>query len=843
MARVFPLHSTGPPASCFKDPTNIVNYRQRGWVNVGRTRMVLFDILHGFYNIRKVIQKEVGENANYLIFQAGIKGGYSFLVPMIRGERIDPGPQGFRDALSIYTDAGFGDFRIQELNWDNGWACITCDSSFEGWIHARKRRRRTLPSCDYTRGIVLAFMRATHRFAGTDLESHLDCVETSCLAAGDDVCEYLIGTHDEIRAHGFECSKPRKSIQEQLRERVRQKTSEIKEANRFYENILKNAPVGIFTLDSRGVIASANPALTKIAGITHREFIGMSLLNNDTSLSRSLSDHVSRGLGGESFELVNYSFNGTDSPPRFVTVKGIPLKNARGDPEGLLCIAEDTTEKTLSSRRVEYLKTYNENIIHSITDGIMVLDPALRIQTWNRKMEEIFQVKAERVLGKSFVRVAGSLAEPRIFDHLRTVIGTGVPITQKGVRIPTKTRGTIVLNLKIIPLFDEQREIAGLIVLHEDVTDRERIEIRYQNLFETANDGILVMDLDGHFVSVNRRALEMLGGDLDSLRGTSFCRFLSSDRRPLFTERLARVARGQEVEPCELQITRISGEKIPVEISITGIKSREKSIGLQAIMRDIRERKRIEQELINASRLSAIGELASGVAHEINNPLASVAGYAEEMLDLICEEKNLNSHDLEDFKDYLTTIIDQTYRCKAITQNLLNFARQTDFSQVKISLNGLIEKTLSLLELDEKVVKAKIVTDFGLEPCPVETDPSQLQQVFLNMLKNAIAAVGSDGLITLRTRYENGTVTVQFQDNGIGIPKENLEKIFSPFFTTKPPGSGTGLGLSICSSIIGNLKGTIDVQSEVGSGTTFTITLPTGSSGEKSPKRFSPWTT
>lgn len=473
----------------------------------------------------------------------------------------------------------------------------------------------------------------------------------------------------------------------------------------------------------------------------------------------------------------------------------------------------------------------------------MVLDPALRIQTWNRKMEEIFQVKAEKVLGESFARVAGSLADSRIFNQLKNVISSGVPAEEKGVRIPTKTRGTISLNLKIIPLFDKQREITGLVVLHEDVTDRERIEIRYQNLFETANDGILVTDLHGRFVSINRKALEMLDGDPDTLRGTSFCRFLSPDRRPLFREWLARVTGGQGIEPCELEITRTSGEKIPVEINITAIKNRERSIGLQAIMRDIRERKRIEQELIHASRLSAVGELASGVAHEINNPLASVAGYAEEMLDLICEKKNLDVHDLEDFKDYLTTVIEQTYRCKAITQNLLNFARQTDFSRVKISLSGLIEKTLSLLDLDEKVGKAKIVTDFAPEPYPVETDPSQLQQVFLNMLKNAIAAVGSDGLITLRTRYENGTVTVEFQDNGMGIPKENLEKIFSPFFTTKPPGSGTGLGLSICSSIIGNLKGIIDVQSEAGLGTTFTITLPTGRSGEKTQKRCLPWTT
>jgi len=819
-----------------------MHYRQRGWLNVGRTRMVLFDVLHGFHSIRKVVQEEVGGNANYLIFQAGIKGGYSFLVPMIRGGRINPGPRGFINALSIYTDAGFGDFQIQEMDWKRGWGRVTCYGSFEGWIHTRKRKTRTIPSCDYSRGIILAFMKVTHRFAGTGLEPRLDCVETSCLAAGCDFCEYLIGTREDIRAHGFECSKPRKSIREQLRERVRQKTSEIKGANRFYEGILKNAPVGILTLDSQGVITSANPAVTKITGITHRELIGMSLLNNGTSLSRALSNRLGQGLRGESFELVSFSLNGTDKPERFVSVKGIPLKNAQGDSHGLLCIAEDTTEKTLAARRVEYLKTYNENIIQSITDGIMVLDPSLKILTWNRKMEEIFQVKAERVLGKCFGRVAGSFASSRLFDQLRSVTHCGVPAEDKGLRIPTRTRGTIVLNLKIIPLFDQQREIAGLIVLHEDITDRERIEIRYQNLFETANDGILVMDLDGHFVSINRKALDMLGARFEGLRGVSFSRFISPERRPLFKEHLARVANGQGVEPCELEITRISGEKIPVEINITGIKNREKMIGLQAIMRDITERKRIEQELIHASRLSAVGELASGVAHEINNPLASVAGYAEEMLDLICEKGALSSRDLEDFKDYLSTIIEQTYRCKEITQNLLNFTRQTDFRPVRTNLNGLIEKTLSLLELDTKLEKKKIVKDFGPESYPVETDPSQLQQVFLNILKNALDAVGPDGVITLRTKYKDGAARIQCQDNGIGIPKENLRRIFNPFFTTKPPGRGTGLGLSICCSIIESLKGTIEVESRVGSGTTLTVTLPAKRPGKKRVKRCSAWT-
>jgi len=563
-----------------KNPIDIIHYRQKGWLKVGRTRMVMFDILQGFYNLRKVIKQEVGDNASYLIFQAGIKGGFSFLGPMIRGGAIHPGPEGFDLSLSVLTDGGFGDFRIKEIDWQSGWARVICDSSFEGWLYSRKRLKSRRPWCDYTRGLILGFMRATHRYAATGLEDELDCAEISCLGAGQSQCEFIIGTHDKIRRLGYEVSMPGKSIQQQLKERMRVKTREIKEANRFNERILKNAPVGVLTLDAKGVVTSANPAMIKIVGIPRRHLVGKSLIDSEKFLSKGLKIYLERGLRGKRFDLVDYPLDRQAVGPRFVQVMGIPLKTNRYLIEGLLCIMEDTTE-----------------------------------------------------------------------------------------------------------------------------------------------------------------------------------------------------------------------------------------------------RKRMESQMIWASKLAAVGELASGVAHEINNPLASVAGYAEEMLDIIHEKRTLSSEDLNEFEEALATIIEQTDRCKEITRNLLNFARQEKLEIISTSLNDLIEKTLYLIEPDAKLGKVEIHRNLGRNLPLVETNPSQLQQVFLNILKNALDAVEPGGMIRVVSRSENGLIRTLINDNGVGIPEVNLKQIFNPFFTTKPSGSGTGLGLSICYNILEKLGGTLEVESRVDSGTTFIVSI------------------
>ena len=812
-----------------KKPIDIVYYRKKGWLNVGRTRMVMFDLLQGFYILQKVIKREVGENASYLIFQAGIKGGLSFLEPMLQSGRIQPGPQGFADGLSVFTDGGFGYFKIEEMNWDAGWAKIICESSVEGWISYRKRSKARKPVCHYSRGIILGFMQVTHRYAGTELENALDCVEISCLATGDGRCEFIIGTRDALRSQGCEPPGPRKSIQEQLRERVSEKTRQIQEANRFNERILRNAPVGIFTLNARGEITSANLAMSRIFGAGRRELVGAAVSKQEEFFSPELLAHLERGLRGIRFELADCPVVSRGRGPRFIAAKGIPLKNSRGTYDGLLCIVEDTTEKTLAAQRVGYLKNYNENIIQSITDGIMVLDSELRIQTWNRKMEEIFHIRAGRVLGKKMDQIKHPFADPRLLNLLKSILDSGNQAEKKGLAFKIPGRASVVLNLKAIPLLDETSRVSGIIVLHEDITDRERIEISYRNLFETAQDGICLTDLKARIVAANNKVLKVLETDWESLKGVSLSRFMPVDKRPSFQKKVAQVIEGYELDPYEVELISTSGQSIPVELSITAVRKGDKVYGLHIIGRDITQRKRLEMQMVEASKLAAVGEIASGVAHEINNPLASVAGYAEDMLDLIHEKRALGPDELNEMEEALTTIIEQSQRCKEITRNLLNFARQGELEIIPTKLNALLEKTLFLIEPDIKAYGIKIIKDFQPNLPAVETNPAQIQQVFLNILKNGIDAVGSmgkRGTLEVISRSHNGVVKVEFKDNGKGIPKKHLNNIFTPFFTTKPPGSGTGLGLSISQRIMKKLRGSIEVQTQAGRFTSFIVNVP-----------------
>jgi two-component system NtrC family sensor kinase len=289
-----------------------------------------------------------------------------------------------------------------------------------------------------------------------------------------------------------------------------------------------------------------------------------------------------------------------------------------------------------------------------------------------------------------------------------------------------------------------------------------------------------------------------------------------------------------ELEPYELEIISPTGKTTPVEISITAVGQGEKVFSLHIISRDISKRKRIEQQMIQTSKLAAVGELASGVAHEINNPLASIAGYAEDLLDLLQEKQKISAEDIREFKEDLTTIMEQTHRCKEITQNLLDFARTGDFELIYTNVNHLVEKTLLLIEPEAKFGKVQIIRELSPDLPITETDPSQLQQVFLNLLNNSIDAVEPGGNIRVTSDYNKGHIRIKFQDDGIGIPRQNLKKIFDPFFTTKPPGSGTGLGLSICFRIMEKLNGKLTVQSQKNAGSIFTVTIPELSPGETS---------
>jgi two-component system, NtrC family, sensor kinase len=227
-----------------------------------------------------------------------------------------------------------------------------------------------------------------------------------------------------------------------------------------------------------------------------------------------------------------------------------------------------------------------------------------------------------------------------------------------------------------------------------------------------------------------------------------------------------------------------------------------------------------QERLVQKEKLASVGQLAAGVAHEINNPLGTVLLYA----DILHKE---TPKDDQQHREDLQMILREATRCKTIVNDLLNFSRQNDVLAQETDLNDLLQSMVEEASRKDLYRSMELATDFDPDLPPIQADPLQLHQVFLNLMSNAAEAMPGGGRLTLRTRRGPvaGTVTVQVQDTGVGISEENMSKLFTPFFTTKPIGKGTGLGLAIIYGIVKMHRGQISVQSQEGEGTTFTLTL------------------
>jgi two-component system, NtrC family, sensor kinase len=236
-----------------------------------------------------------------------------------------------------------------------------------------------------------------------------------------------------------------------------------------------------------------------------------------------------------------------------------------------------------------------------------------------------------------------------------------------------------------------------------------------------------------------------------------------------------------------------------------------------------------DEIVMQSSKMAALGKMAAGVAHEINNPLQIIGDQAGWMKDLLEEEDVSKSANLQEFEGCVNKILRHVERCRSITHRLLRFGRRMEPTQEMVDVNAVVAETITFLETEARFREIEIRTSYDDRLPRITTDQAQLQQVFLNIIDNAIDAVGKSGYIDIRTTRDPGSdreVIIEISDSGPGIPKETLARIFDPFFTTKKANEGTGLGLSISYSIVEKLGGRILVASEESKGTTFTIRLP-----------------
>jgi two-component system NtrC family sensor kinase len=240
-----------------------------------------------------------------------------------------------------------------------------------------------------------------------------------------------------------------------------------------------------------------------------------------------------------------------------------------------------------------------------------------------------------------------------------------------------------------------------------------------------------------------------------------------------------------------------------------------------------KEKDMLSQQVIETGKLASIGELAAGIAHEINNPVAIMIEEAGWVEDLLEEEEFGKSENLDELHRALKQINTQGRRCKEITHKLLSFARKTDSRTMEISINDLLEEIVYLSSQRAKYSNIELHSDFEGDLPPISASETEMQQVFLNLVNNALDAMEkTGGTLTIRSRRVDDGIEVTIADTGIGIAEANLKRVFDPFYTTKPVGKGTGLGLSICFGIINKIGGDIQAQSQKGEGTTFAIRIP-----------------
>lgn len=464
-------------------------------------------------------------------------------------------------------------------------------------------------------------------------------------------------------------------------------------------------------------------------------------------------------------------------------------------------------------------------IVHASDDLVFQFNSAARVYYVSGNVERITGYRAEEFMSGRLhpLDIIHPDDRPALEKEFVDLFTTHKSTENAEHRI-IKKNGEIAYLLKSwYALSDTKGNFSGVMGLSRDITKekllRERLQL-FHSAFEHSNDAIIITGVDGKMIDVNSAFTNIYGYTREEAIGKSTAIVQSKhSTKEFYTEMWNSLTRDNQWRG-EIINRKKDGTEIPIWLSITPIYLGEEKIGYMGIESDISERKNLEQQIIQTEKLATIGQLAAGIAHEIGTPLNIISGNAEFML--------LDMKVSDPGHQELQTIIEQTKRMSLLMRQLLDFARPKVLSLQSTDINGVIKNVLNFIRLQFKKGEIEIVTRLEDNLPEVYGDPALLYQVFLNVIVNAFQAMARKGTLTIRTetagkRKSVRKVKIEIADTGEGIPPEHLEKIFTPFFTTKEPGKGTGLGLAVTSRIVQEHNGTIDIKSEFGKGTVVTI--------------------
>ena len=354
---------------------------------------------------------------------------------------------------------------------------------------------------------------------------------------------------------------------------------------------------------------------------------------------------------------------------------------------------------------------------------------------------------------------------------------------------------------------------------------------------------LYVIDRDFRIVTWNRhREVGVQGIARDSVIGRNVFEVLINQPENILRKEFERAFQTGKIERIEQRTTDATGatkhwivSKIPMRDE-----TRDEITHVITVGEDVTARVGAIHAVGRAEKLAAIGRLAAGVVHEINNPLATISVCAEVLETRVAEGVFDESAETEDWREYLGLIRSEVFRCKNITTGLLDFSRVQPRNCISLDVGLVVQSAARLLAHQKQAGRIEIKLEIGEHLPPVNADEAQLQQAIISLAANAFDAMPNGGVLTLKVAAENGRVVVEVRDTGEGISPENISKIFEPFFTTKEIGKGTGLGLAVCYGIVTEHGGKLSVRSNIGIGSTFTIFLPAHLASPESKTEKSP---
>jgi two-component system, sporulation sensor kinase E len=626
----------------------------------------------------------------------------------------------------------------------------------------------------------------------------------------------------EIQAHQIELEK---KIEELRRSREELETSRNK-----YALLYDFAPVGYFTFDRDGVIQSVNLFGVRLLGVERADLISRRFEQFVADEERFVfSKFIQKVFTGRGKETCRLRLSTRDQRPQFVRIEAMASESG----EECLAVLVDITEKKRAEQALSESE-YNLAKAQSMTHvGSWSFDPATGAVNASDELLRIMRLGRDETTQEAFAGVVHPEDLDTVMEHLRLGIEHG-----KSYEIEHRLQfgdGTSRWVYTIVePSVNSAGKVVRLYGTTQDITERKQAEVELRNksnelqaIFDSISDGITVYDQNGLIQHHNLIVPQLFPGKI--VPGKS-CRDIF---HPEITTQpkdcpVERALCGERVDTSLVSVREGHMTRY-VDITATPIKDAlgEKNRAL-VFFRDISTKRLQEMHLIQTEKMSSIGVLATGIAHEINNPLTSVAGCAEALLRRFRDDPDLlRDVRLDVFPHYLEVIVRESYRCKGIIDHLLSFGRKSDGTAVAVEMNEVLQEILELLRHQPGYRQIRVETNLQQNLPRVLGDPSGLRQVCMNLLVNAHQAIEGVGVVELTTEtVSDDKVSVSIRDTGCGIAPDTIDRIWDPFFTTKKVGKGVGLGLALTYDIVKRHGGDIHVESRLGEGSQFTVLLP-----------------